>query len=240
MSLYSTVTVRVPDIATSFRSGKYDYSTQSVKQSNIQVIKKIDSQYGMQIRPWATLFEIPYGVIVAFIATESSGVMTKPNRFLATGLMQVTPNALYDTAVRWKTEVDSPLPDLAVRELNAKVPEILKRQKVTPELQNKILNLLQNDASFNIMSGTMILRWLLERFSNLKSGQLNKAMVGYNAGAYTKALVLGGKGSKANTTPVDSTALATNLQVPSESRGYLFKMLGKDGFLSLIYKDKVI
>jgi hypothetical protein len=62
-------------------------------------------------------------------------------------------------------------------------------------------------------------------------------MVAYNAGAYNKAI---SSGTKAITTPVDSTTLSKNPQVPAESRGYLLKMLGNDGFLSLIYKDKAI
>lgn len=239
MSRFSTVTVKVPDIATSFKSGKYDYATPSVKANNVQMLKNIERKYGMTIKPWATTFEIPVGVIIGFIATESAGVMTKPNRFLATGLMQVTPNALFDCVVRWRKEVDIPLPDLAVEELKTKLPELNSKAKMNTALQDKILRLLQNDANFNIMSGTLILRWLLERFSMLGSGQLNKAMVAYNAGAYTPALVQG-KSAKANVTPVDSTTLATNLKVPQESRGYLLKMLGKEGFMSLIYKDKVI
>ena len=87
------------------------------------------------------------------------------------------------------------------------------------------------------MVGTMALRWLLERFSDLRVGQLNKAMVAYNAGAFTKSL---NRGDKPIVQPIDTIKLATNPSVPIESRGYLYKMLGKDGFLSLIYKDKVV
>jgi hypothetical protein len=88
------------------------------------------------------------------------------------------------------------------------------------------------------MAGTMILRWLLERFTTILSGgQLNKAMVAYNAGAYNRAI---SKGTKAILEPIDSTTLSLNPQVPAESRGYLLKMLGIDGFLALIYKDKAL
>ena len=62
-------------------------------------------------------------------------------------------------------------------------------------------------------------------------------MVAYNAGAYTKSI---SNGTKANKIPIDSTSLSQNTLVPKESRGYLLKMLGVDGFLSIIYKDKVI
>jgi hypothetical protein len=117
-------------------------------------------------------------------------------------------------------------------------PELLKSKTISAPLRSRLLTLLQNDANFNIMAGTSILRWLLERFSSpLTGGQLNKAMVAYNAGAYTRAI---STGTKANKTPIDSTTLSRNPQVPAESRAYLLKMLGRDGFLSLIYKDKAI
>jgi len=88
------------------------------------------------------------------------------------------------------------------------------------------------------MSGTLIIRWLLERFSNtFTGGQLNKAMIGYNAGAYNKALVSGGNPI---TSYIDSTTLASSSKVPKESRGYLYKMLGQDGFLSLLYQQNAL
>jgi hypothetical protein len=82
------------------------------------------------------------------------------------------------------------------------------------------------------------LRWLIERFSTfLTGGQLNKAMVAYNAGAYTKSI---SSGTKANKIPIDSTSLSQNKLVPNQSKGFLLKMLGIDGFLAIIFKDKVI
>ncbi|MFY8161504.1 MAG: hypothetical protein ACOVNU_09255 [Candidatus Kapaibacteriota bacterium] len=239
MANFTTIKFTVPDIKKQFISGNIDYSKSSVKQSNIKTIKSINANYGSLIKYWGDIFEVPIGVIIGFIATESGGKMVKPNKYLATGLMQVTPPAIYECATKWNNEVDAPLPQLAINELNKKVPEILKKSPLTSQLKNKILSVLEKDASFNIMSGTLIIRWLLERFgSSVYGGQLNKAMVAYNAGAYTKALV--SAGSKAIITPIDSTSLATNLRVPSESRGYLYKMLGKDGFLSLIYQQEAL
>lgn len=233
MSRYSSVKVE-PNIKSSFKDNGYNYSSRYVKASNIRMIKKINNEYGKIIEYWGNVFEIPKGVLIGFIGTESGGKMSKPNEYKATGLMQVTPNAA-STVFDWKKEVSTPLPQEAVDEINKKLPSLLTGKfPIIP-----LLNLLQNDSSFNIMMGTLVLRWNLERFSTfITGGQLNKAMVAYNAGAYTKALVIGG--SKANKIPVDSTSLALNKKVPKESRGYLYKMLGIDGFLNLIYKDKVI
>jgi len=235
MSNFSNVYFKVPDLKQSYKSGSLDYSNKVVKEANKKLLQSINAQYGSTIGFWSSTFQIPSQVILGFIATESGGRMLKPNQYLATGLMQVTPNAIYECVTKWNREVSVDLPSGATRELNAKVPELLKKAPNNASLRAKLLSLLQRDANFNIMSGTLIIRWLLERFSNtIVGGQLNKTMVAYNAGAYTKALVSGGS---AITSYIDTTSLATNPRVPKESRGYLYKMLGQDGFLSLLYQQ---
>jgi hypothetical protein len=125
--------------------------------------------------------------------------------------------------------------DSVIAEINKKLPSLLTGNFS----EAKLLELLQNDANFSIMMGTLILRWNLERFSTFVTGsQLNKAMIAYNAGAYNKAISNSSKVIRG--AAVDSTSLAQNKGVPAESRAYLYKMLGIDGFLNLIYKDKVI
>jgi len=233
MSKYFAVKVE-PNIKSYFKSGNYSYANPQVKAANINVIQNINSKYGSIIEYWGDIFEIPKGVLIAFIATESGGTMAKPNAYKATGLMQVTPIAA-STVFDWKKEVSTPLPPEVIAEINKKLPSLLTGKFS----ESKLLQLLQNDASFNIMMGTLILRWNLQRFSSILTGaQLNKAMVAYNAGAYTRALVVGK--STANKIPIDSNLLSKNPKVPAESRAYLVKMLGIDGFLNLIYKDKVI
>ena len=235
---YSKIFLKVPDIKTSFKAGSYDYSSPNVKAANIRMVQNINFTYGSIIDRWAKVYEIPVGVIIGFIATESGGTMAAPNRYQATGLMQVTPPSIFEVATKWRAEVDSPLPQEAVELLNQKVPSLLKSKTMTASIRSSILSNLQRDANFNVMAGTTILRWLLERFTSILSGgQLNKAMVAYNAGAYTKSI---SRGTQAILDPIDSAILSQMPSVPAESRAYLVKMLGTDGFLSLIYKDKAI
>ena len=241
MGIYKTLRIKVPDIKTPFKSGGIDYSKPATKSANAEVIRDIKNTYTVQINRWGSVFEIPDAVIIGFIATESGGRMLGANVYKATGLMQVTPNALWECVKKWDSTVKTALPAQAVAELKRTVPEIFTSSAPAPSatVSNKIIKLLQNDANFNIMSGTLILRWLIERFSTVQTGgQLNKAMVAYNAGAYIRALNV--SSSQPITNPIDTTSLATNRLVPAESRGYLYKMLGKDGFLSLIYIDKVV
>lgn len=241
--MLSDVFVRVPDVATSYsyQCGRKtcSYSDANVKNSNIKLIQNINKQYSNQINTWSQVFKIPSGVIIGFIATESGGRMLPPNQYNATGLMQVTPGGIYESARKWNVEVPNvPLPSAASNLLVSKVPNFFKTNSVN-NVFSALLKNLQNDANFNIMSGTLILRWLLERFTDESgvSKSLNKAMVGYNAGAYRQVL---GANKLQRETPIDTTSLATNRLVPLESRSYLLKMLGRDGFLQLIYKDKAI
>lgn len=239
MSKFSTIRIKVPDLPTSFKSGTFNYSTPSVKKANIQMVKDIKAKYGSFINKWGEVFEIPNGVLIGFIATESGGQMAKPNQFKATGLMQITPDTVWETGRKFKNQTGVDLPAEVRAELVKKIPTFFTSTATQPNasIEKTILNLLQNDANFNIMVGTMALRWLLERFSSLRVGQLNKAMIAYNAGAFTKSI---NRGTTPITEPIDTIKLATNPAVPIESRGYLYKMLGKDGFLSLIYKENVI
>lgn len=234
---YSPVKIRVPDIQKSFGT----YNTKTTKAYNIALIKDIYNKYNSFVNKWSSTFAIPRGVIIAFIATESGGQMVAPNRYLATGLMQVTPNAVWDCSRKWTKEVSTTLPSNVTTVLQNNVQNIFISKSAAPNAiqRSAILKQAQFNADFNIMCGTMCLRWLLERFSTFVTGaQLNKAMVAYNAGAYVSALQIPNT-TTANKVPIDTTRLY-NMKIPAESRSYILKMLGIDGFLSLIYKDKII
>lgn len=244
---FSTIQIKVPDVNRSFTSGNVRYSSPSTKAANINLIKRIYTQYGATIDRWATALDLGgRGVIAAFIATESGGSMTpangKPtNQFGATGLMQITAVAFYDAFYGWGKEVKIPMPKEVEDEIKKKAAFLSSKQ--TPSfssVKNRILALLQTDASFNILAGCLCLRWLCERFSNNRIALFNRVMVAYNAGAYTRSMVVSGTKTQANKTPVDTTTLVNNMSVPSESRNYLVKMMGVDGFLDLIYKQKLV
>lgn len=232
---FTKVTISLPDIRAAYKVSGYDYSSPATKIENVDTLKQIFRKYSPVISKYGRAYDIPDGVIASFIATESSGQMVKPNRFKATGLMQVTPNALLETISKFKFVTGNAIPDVTTEKIKATVPELLTAKKMSSSLESKVLKYLQSDADFNVMAGTNTLRWLLERFSKDGVGQLNKAMVGYNAGAYLGVL----SGGKDISPVVDSTSLAKNSRVPSESRAYLYKMLGKDGFLDLIYRQKL-
>lgn len=239
MSSYSRVTINVPEVNIEYAYSRGNsFGDPHVKSSNTQMIRRIASSYGNEVNRWGRIFQIPNGVLIAFIATESGGDEDiKSFTGCCFGLMQVSPNAVLECSSKYERMTGVPLPEEVRSVLVSVVPNIMTATSLTTAQRNKIISRLK-DSNFNIMCGTMILRWLLERFSTIITGaQLNKAIVAYNAGAYTRSL---NSGTRPNKIPVDTASLVKNRLVPNESRQYLIKMLGENGFMSLIYKDKVI
>jgi hypothetical protein len=238
---FSTVEVVVPDVNKHFKSGNVDYSTPSGKKANVELMRRIIANYGPAIQRWCEPLGLPFGVIVGFIATESAGVMAKPNAFDATGLMQVTSITVYETIVGWRKEVKIPMPASILAEIRSKLPMLLEsKPPAYSAAKSKISSVISTDASFNILAGCINLRWLCERFSNNGDALFNRVMVAYNAGAFTSSQMVPGTKTQANKTRVDTTSLVNNSAVPMESRSYLVKMLGKDGFLDLYFKQNLV
>ena len=69
----------------------------------------------------------------------------------------------------------------------------------------------------------------LEAFKNGNVANINKVMVSYNAGYYAMRNKVKGV--------ITTTQMLNNKSIPLESRGYLLKMLGVNGFLDLWFKE---
>lgn len=234
---YSKLTIRIPEVNKTYGN----YSTPSGKKSNAEILVNIEKKYGNSVERWGNVFNIPHGVLIAFIATESGGRQNIYN-FCCYGLMQVSPDIVWEYPSRWEKVTNIVLPQEVKNILSKKVSGILTAKTLTSNMEKKIAAALLDDADFNIMCGTMCLRWLIERFSTILTGaQLNKAIIGYNAGAYTSSINTSIMGVRtANKIPVDTATLIKNPKVPRETKNYLIKMLGVNGYMSLIYKDKVL
>lgn len=234
---YTKITIKIPEVNKTYDN----YSTPSGKEANIRMIKDINAKYGSMIYKWATVFDIPKSVLISFIATESGGRQGLYN-FCCYGLMQVSPDIVWEYPSRWDKIVKSPLPQEVKNILESKAAGILTTKTFNSTLDKKLKKALLDDANFNIMCGTMCLRWLIEKFSTaLTGGQLNKAIIGYNSGAYSSVINTTIMGVRtANKIPTDTTTYVNNKNLPRETRNYLVKMLGVNGYMSLIYKDKVV
>jgi soluble lytic murein transglycosylase-like protein len=216
---YTSVKVKVPDLKTSFGN----YSKPEVKKANLDMMKSIISNYGSIISKYEKILSIPKSIAVSVIATESGGKMVGKNAYGAIGLMQVTYPTFVEVTTNWKKHTKEDLPIFLKQNIDKLAPN---------KSQSAIENKLASSTELNILVGLMLLRLLSERFS----GNFNRVLVAYNAGAYTKSQNVG---TAPITTPIDTALLVSDKRVPSQSRAYLEKVLGKDGFLQLYYNNLV-
>jgi soluble lytic murein transglycosylase-like protein len=166
---------------------------------------------------------MPKAIVVSVIGTESGGKMVGKNAYGAIGLMQVTYPSYQEVTTNWK------------KYTNQEIPQFLKQNldKLAPTKTKSVIeSKLASSAELNILVGMMLLRMLSERFG----GNFNRVLVAYNAGAYTKSQNVG---TTPITTSVDTATLVADKRVPSQSRAYLEKVLGKDGFLELYVNNLV-
>jgi soluble lytic murein transglycosylase-like protein len=232
MAKYTKVEMKVPDVNRSFSQGNFKYSDKSVMNGNKSMLDRILKDYTKFINTWGEEFEIDNSIIACFIATESGGKNAPPNRFDATGLMQVTPNTVWEILAKWRVKVKSPLSEKAKSFFNKAIPSSRNynpNKLPTPAIRSEIRVALQRNPEFNIAIGTAVLRWLLEAFKDGDVAHLNKVMVSYNAGYYSMRNRVKGK--------LTTEQLLNNRNIPKESRGYLLKMLGVNGFLDIWFKN---
>lgn len=210
------------------QKGGIDYSKSNIIESHKKMINDVDRNYGKIIDKWAEIFQIDRGIIICFICTESGGKNTGANKYKATGLMQVTPNTVYEVLTKWNNQVDVPLTASTKSFFNSKVSTTSKwssnRNPTSSEI-SQILSTLTN-VEYNIAVGTATIRWMIEAFSKIGVGGLDKVMVAYNAGYY---------GTRNKIKSLTAKQIVVNSSVPSESRAYVLKMLGVNGFMDLYY-----
>jgi soluble lytic murein transglycosylase-like protein len=216
---YTSVRVKVPDLKTSYDN----YSQPNVKQANLNMLKTINANYASIISKYEQPLSMPKAIVECVIATESGGKMLGKNAYGAIGLMQVTYPSFQEITTNWKKYTREEIPTFLKENIDRLVPN---------KTQSAIESKLSSSAELNILVGMMLLRMLTERFG----GNFNRVLVAYNAGAYTKSQNIG---TTPITTPIDTTLLVTDKRVPSESRAYLEKVLGKDGFLELYVNNLV-
>lgn len=234
--MFSKIIIKYPDLNKSYAESKsVNYSQSNIIRGNTALLKSIFLTNKSAIQKWGIIFEVDDSIIANFITAESGGKDLAPRGSAQiTGLMQVSTDTVWEVLAKWKSMTGSVLPAEAKAYFEKVLPESKSfNPNVLPNstLKSKIANLLYKNREFSIAIGTANIRWLLEAYSNGVTSPINKVMVGYNAGYYgTKAKMQG--------SPTTLT-LVNNKSLPLESRNYLLKMLGKDGFIQLFFDNKM-
>lgn len=226
-------TIKYPDLNVVYSN----YGNKSVKEANVSTLKNIKTKFLSFIEKWGKLLEIDNSVIIGFIAVESMGKENLgPNSAEATGLCQVTPIAIRETISKFKTITKQDLPAEIVNYINKKAPFLTAltptKQSITATQKTTLLNLLKTDNEFNILMGCISLRWLFEYLKYNGKAYFNKTIIGYNQSAY-------GRISAYKNTEVTTNQLYTDTKIPKETRNYLAKLLGVDGFAQLIIDNEI-
>ncbi len=228
---YTKYDITVPELNRAYtnQSGTYDFSKPNVVASNTAMLKKVETDFGKFIDKWAKVFDIDRGIIIAFICTESGGVNAKPNSAKATGLMQVTPNTVYEIVTKWSRNVKVPFSTATKTLLNQAVSTASKwnqNRVPTSAETTQILSALEKNIEFNIMIGTATIRWMLEGLKENEKTSLAKVMIAYNAGYYGARTKLKGK---------TTAQIVVDKSFSLESRAYVLKMVGVKGFMDLYF-----
>lgn len=233
--MYSTVIIKYPDVNKTYaESAKVNYSQSNVIIANVALLKSIYLQNKSVINKWGKIFDIDNSIIASFIVTESGGKDASPNQFGATGIMQMTAPTVWEILAKWKSIVGTSLPSEAKAFFDKVLPESKNfNPNVLPSssVKSKITKLLQSNREFSIACGVANIRWLLEAYSNGITSPINKVMVSYNTGYY-------GSKDKIKGNPT-TLSMVNNRSIAIESRSYLLKMLGKNGFVQLYFENKM-
>lgn len=231
-------TVDVPDFNVVYEFGNMKYSNSSTKTANINICQNIKNKFLPYIEKWGNELEINSAVLIGFIAIESGGKENLgPNGADATGLCQVTRVNVREVVPKFKAITKQQLPENIQKYLQAKAPFLLeanfnKTQQLSASNMSKLSSLLKSDNEFNILMGAISLRWLFEFLKFNNEAWLNKTIIGYNQSAYGRIKVYKNK-------PVTTMELYKDSVIPKETRNYLAKLLGRDGFMQLIIENKI-
>ncbi len=210
------------------QKGGIDYSKSHIIESHKKMIQDVDKNYGKIIDKWADVFDIDRGIIISFICTESGGKNAPRNGAGAIGLMQVTAPTAYEIIAKWGTQVKVPLSSQTKTFLKSKVSTTSSwssNRIMTTADKTQILSALTN-VEYNIAVGTATIRWMIEAFAKIGVGGLDKVMVAYNAGYY---------GMRNRVKSLTAEQIVNNKSLPIESRAYVLKMMGVNGFMDLYY-----
>jgi soluble lytic murein transglycosylase-like protein len=214
--------LKIPEINNSY----YDSIQALANESKIKSI--IRPNFGAYIKNTAYLVNLPKELIEAFIFIESAGNPNASTKY-ATGLMQLSTASASDSLVTEK----------GAGRLSVQEENILKRylgsrfsllEKVKANQTSLGKTFVTKDdllkPEFNILVGSILLKQLIDEFTENGKVRMDKVITIYNGGRYssTAKKVIKYKG---NTSQLLS-------ELPKETSAYIVKLLGTNGLLDTL------
>jgi len=218
----ATLNINIPSLSESF------YTPIAAKQNEDRIKSVIRPKFGKFINNTSTLTGVPVELIESFIFIESAG-NEKAKSPYATGLMQLSPATASDALVKEK----------GAGRLQAGEAALIKKylgnrysfiEKVKPKQTSIGKTFITNDdllkPEFNILVGCILVKQLMDEFTEDGKLRLDKVIAIYNGGRFSKA------GKKVIKFKGNTKELLT--QVPKETSQYIVKLLGTQGLLDTI------
>jgi soluble lytic murein transglycosylase-like protein len=197
----------------------------------------IYSQFKKQIDIVSSATNIPANLIVSFIFIESNGKANVVSGAKAVGLMQVIPSSASDILVleNKKGRLTAPEKEILTQKLGKRFTEgILKMRylgdKVKVDGVYSSVFVTQDDLFdplLNIIIGSIYLGMLIDEHTEGQDIRLDKVVIRYNRGYFSDSRGKNLVGSLDNIIR----------SVPTESKNYVLKLLGKNGTLDSYFSN---
>jgi hypothetical protein len=210
----------------------------------LEKLAEIKANYGTIINLISSITNVPANVIIAFIFIESRG-NEKAESFICNakkpyecpvGLMQITAETATGV-IFYENKQGRLLPNekailqkyISQDKLNCIYSmqffgHPVKCSTITVKSGRNVGQIIQKkdllNPELNILIGTMLIGQLIDQHTENGVPRMDKVVVRYNAGYFYK--------------PQGSTIQETVNLVPSESKSYIYKLLGINGILSLL------
>lgn len=203
------------------------YPDSAVKQIKDKIYNVIRKKYGDIIAKISNITDVNTELIESFIFIESSGD-AKAQTPYAVGLMQVSPAMASDTIIK----------EYRTKKLTKEEENIIKKNigldkwsKVQKAKSNSIGTYITRDElfnpEFNILIGAMHIGQLLDEFTEKGIPRLDKIVVIYNTGKYSKLA------KKIIADKTSSMEALTN-SMPKGQADYVRKLIGINSTLDII------
>lgn len=196
--------------------------------------------YGSSFRNASNLVNLPIQVLYSVALVESRGTHNSSNGQVivtggesSTGIMQISPNMFFEVYLKEIKEgrIDSGLKSWVKKYVDIDFESLNSSAPANPIQKEKIFKALKI-YDFNILASAIVLRRLLEESANNDMVmRIDKAIVKYNAGLYSKPT----KTSEYKTG--DTTALLN--VVPTITKNYITNIVGKNGAMYYLLKNKI-
>lgn len=218
-----------------------DQEAESIFQKELPLVTPVMiRKYGDAFNLASRLTNLPIQVLYSFALIESRGTHNNPSGLVhvtgaekSTGIMQISPNMFYE--VYYKENRAGRISDEIKKTVKRYVPIDFDNRKTPTSANQYTFNMVATalkDYRFNILASSIVLRRLLEESANNDlTMRLDKAIVKYNVGMYSRP-------TRTNEYKMgDTTALLR--VVPSITNKYIRNIVGKNGALTYMIKNNI-